>query len=978
MSGGAAMNSGSNRLPGGKGLLIDRSKPITFSFEGKVIEGLAGDTVASALAANGQWMISRSFKYHRPRGILTMAGQDANTLVQIGEEPSCLADKRAIAPGLAVEAQNYFGSFESDGGRFVEWVSKFLPVGFYYKTFHEKKTSWKFWEPIVRAMAGLGKVDIHWHHGYFDKKYLFADVAVIGGGPAGLAAALEAAKGGGEVILVEENPVLGGSLNYGRFDAKGESSCRAVGDLVNAVRAAGNITVLTDAVCTGYFADNWLPVIRGNRLHKLRARSVVMATGSIEQPAVFRNNDLPGIMMGSAAQRLIHLYGVKPGSRAVILTANDDGYGQALDLSEAGITVVAVVDLRASPPRTALTTAVGQTDTRVLTGHAISEALHHGNKQHVIGVQVAPVVAEGKLGAPDAAFDCDLVLMSVGYTPAAQLLHHAGTKFAYDGDSHMFRPDVLPAHVFAAGSVNNAFQLEAVIADGRRSGWAAAKDAGSAVGAEPAVPADRGAANQTHPWPIFPHAKGWEFVDFDEDLKYDDLINGIGDGYDSVELLKRYSTVGMGPSQGKHSAVTAVRVVAKATGADLRGMNVTTQRPPYTPEKFGHMAGRVFEPGRRTAMHHRHLEAGAQMMPAGLWWRPAYYGARSERDKAIAAEVLNVRNNVGLIDVSTLGGLDVRGPDAAEFLNRMYTFTYTKLPVGRSRYVLMTDQAGVVTDDGVACRFSEEHFYVTATTSGVDAVYRSMLQWNAQWRLDVDVANVTAAYCGVNIAGPKSREVLQRVCHDIDLSAEAFPYLGVRQGTVAGIPARLMRVGFVGELGYEIHVPAGYGEALWDVLMSAGGQNDIRPFGVEAQRVLRLEKGHIIVSQDTDGLTNVWEADMPWAIAKTKPFYVGSRSTEIMAKMDLTRKLVGFTLENAADPCPEECHLVIRGGEIAGRVTSAVNSPALKKVVGLAYVHAADSTPGSTFQIKVDGGRMIAATVVPYPFYDPENKRQEM
>src|SRR6202012_5289449 len=330
--------------------------------------------------------------------------------------------------------------------------------------------------------------------------------------------------------------------------------------------------------------------------------------------------------------------------------------------------------------------------------------------------------------------------------------------------------------------------------------------------------------------------------------------------YDSVELLKRYSTVGMGPSQGKHSAVAAVRLVARETGMDLRNMSVTTQRSPYTPAKFGHLAGRIFDPDRRTARHHRQLELGAQMMPAGIWWRPGYYGAKADRDQAIREEVMNVRNNVGLIDVSTLGGLDGRGPDAAGFLNRMYNFTYTKLPSGKARNVLMTDLAGGITDDGVACRFSDEHFYVTATTSGVDAVYRQMLQWNAQWRLDVDIANVTAAYAGVNIAGPKSRQVLQRVCHDIDLSAEAFPFLGVRMGTVAGIPARLMRVGFVGELGYEIHVPASYGEALWDVLISAGGVDNIRPFGVEAQRTLRLEKGHIIVSQDTDGLTTVHEA----------------------------------------------------------------------------------------------------------------------
>lgn len=971
---------GINRLPAPRGLLIDRSKQITFTFEGRSFTGYAGDTIASALAANDAWMISRSFKYHRPRGVLTMIGQDANTLVQIGDEPNCLADKRAIEPDMAVEGQNYIGTLEADRGRMVELVKKFLPVGFYYKTFHEKRDSWRFWEPIVRAMAGLGKIDLKadFHHSYYDKKYLFADVAVIGGGPAGLAAALQAAETGAEVILIEESPQLGGSLNYARFDETGDGGSRTSGELASRVRLQPNITVMTNAICSGWFADNWLPVIQGNRFHKLRAKAVVIATGSIEQPSVFRNNDLPGIMMGSAAQRLIHLYGVRPGKRAVILTANRDGYGQALDLLEAGIEVAAVVDLRPMPPQDAMTKAVQRAGIEVRTGHAIAEAMYIGQKKHVSGVSVAPITGEGELGKAVAEYACDTVLMSVGYSPAGHLLHHAGTKFGYDARSHMFKPEAVPAHVFAAGSVNNTFDLSAVIADGRHAGWAAAKDAGFERGSEPAQPVDRGAENQTHPWPIFPHAKGMEFVDFDEDLKIEDLINGIHDGYDSVELLKRYSTVGMGPSQGKHSAVAAVRIVSRETGMDLRNMSVTTQRPPYTPEKFGHLAGRIFDPERRTAMHHRHLELGAQMMPAGLWWRPAYYGAKADRDQIIRDEVNNVRNNVGLIDVSTLGGLDVRGPDAAEFLNRMYTFTYTKLQVGRSRYLLMTDQTGVITDDGVACRFHDEHFYVTATTSGVDAVYRQMLQWNAQWRLDVDIANVTAAYAGVNIAGPKSREVLARVCHDIDLSPEGFPYLGVRMGTVAGIPARLMRVGFVGELGYEIHVPASYGEALWDALMAAGGLNGIRPFGVEAQRVLRLEKGHIIISQDTDGLTNAYEADMPWAVAKSKPFYVGGRSAEIQLKNGLTRKLVGFTLKNADDPCPEECHLVLKGSAIVGRVTSAVHSPSLKKVVGLAYVHPDDAQPGSTFDIKVHGGRIIQGTVVPIPFFDPENKRQEM
>ena len=335
-------------------------------------------------------------------------------------------------------------------------------------------------------------------------------------------------------------------------------------------------------------------------------------------------------------------------------------------------------------------------------------------------------------------------------------------------------------------------------------------------------------------------------------------------------------------------------------------------------------------------------------------------------------------NNVGLIDVSTLGGLEVRGPDAAEFLNRMYTFAYLKQPVGRSRYVLMTDETGVIADDGVACRFGENHFYVTATTGGVDNVYRSMLWRNAQWRLDVDVTNVTAAYAGVNIAGPKSREVLSKLCTDVDLSAEAFPYMEIRTGTVAGIPARLMRVGFVGELGYEIHIPSGQGEALWDALMEAGEEHGIRPFGVEAQRMLRLEKGHIIISQDTDGLTIPHEADMAWAIARKKPYFVGGRSIDIQVERGIERMLVGFEITDPSVPVPEECHLTVRGAEIVGRVTSAVRSPSLGKTVGLAYVAPDQCEPGTEFDIKIDGGQLIKGQVVKLPFFDADNARQEL
>jgi sarcosine oxidase subunit alpha len=553
-------------------------------------------------------------------------------------------------------------------------------------------------------------------------------------------------------------------------------------------------------------------------------------------------------------------------------------------------------------------------------------------------------------------------------------------KVGYDERLAMFTLGALPKGVHAAGSVNGVYDLEAVLADGRRAGWLAAREAGFSGGPEPAAREPfAGAEGLNHPWPIFPHPRGRDFVDFDEDLQVKDLVNAMAEGFDHIELLKRYSTVGMGPSQGRHSALPTARIAAKASGLPIAEVGVTTARPPVGPEKFAHLAGRSFEPVRLTAMHHRHLEAGAQMMPAGLWLRPAYYGPKNRREQSIAAETQNVRENVGIIDVSTLGGLEVRGPDAAEFLERIYTFAYRKQPVGRCRYVLMTDVAGVITDDGVAARLAEQHFYVTATTSGVQGVYQSMLWWNAQWRLEVDVTQVTASYAGINIAGPQSRTVLALLVAGVDLSPAAFPYMGVREGTVAGIPARIMRVGFVGELGYELHVPASQGEALWDALMEAGRPLGIRPFGVEAQRQLRLEKGHIIVSQDTDGLTTPDEADMEWAIAKSKPFFVGKRSIEIQRSAGVKRKLVGFTLDGAANGrMPKECHLVLRGEEITGRVTSVGFSPVLGKVVGLAFVAADQAAPGSRFDIKIEGGEILQGIVTKPPFYDPENQRQEM
>ncbi len=965
------------RLPAPAGTLIDRDRPITFTFEGRSVTGFAGDTIASALAANGIAVIGRSFKYHRPRGLLTACGQDANTLVQIGHRPNVPADREPIAPGMEVRAVNTVGGLARDRAAWLGKFGKFMPVGFYYRAFYRPKGAWKLWDPIIRRMAGLGEVDLKAPHGYYDKQYLFADVAVIGGGPAGLAAAAEAAKTGAEVVLIEEMPILGGALNYARFDAEGKAAAKARARLVGAVEKAENIRVLTGAVCNGWFADNWLPVISGNRMYKLRARAVVIAAGTYEQPIVFRNNDLPGVILGSACQRLIRLWGVRPGERAVVATANGDGYGVALDLMEAGVDLACVADMRAEAPSGERHDAVVARGVPVIAGSAVAEAVAAPGNRGVAGARIARILGEGKLADVADRFACDLVVMAAGYHPTANLLYHAGARMTYDDDQAAFVIGELPAHLFAAGSVNAVHDLDSVVADGRRAGWEAAKDAGFDAGRRPTAKiASRPSPN--HPWPIFPHPDGKDFVDFDEDLQTADIVNGIRDGFDNIELLKRYSTVGMGPSQGRHSSLPSVRIMARTLGKPIDEIGTTTSRPPFWAETFGHLAGRGFEPVRHTAMHHRHLALGAEMMPAGLWLRPAVYAPGARREDAIRGEAMAVRENVGLIDVSTLGGIEIRGPDAAEFLNRMYTFAYLKQPIGRSRYVLMTDMSGVIVDDGVACRLGERHFYVTATTGGAQAVYQTMLFYNAQWRLDVDITNATAAYAAVNIAGPKSRSVLAGLT-DIDLSAEAFPYMGVREGAVAGIPARLMRVGFVGELGYEIHVPASMGEALWDALMEAGRAEGIRPFGVEAQRLLRLEKGHIIIGQDTDGLTHPYEADMAWAIARKKPYFVGMRSVAIQRDRPLTRKLVGFTVPGGAGaPVPKECHLVIRDGAITGRVTSAAYSPALDRVIGLAYVAPDQAEIGGRFQIKIEEGRMIEAEVAPLPFYDPEGKRQEM
>ncbi len=960
------------RLPPPAGTRIDRTRPIRFEFEARAYEGFAGDTVASALAAHGVWTLSRSFKLHRPRGPFSFAGGEASTLVQLPTEPNVHADVREIEPGLRVRGQNTLGGVASDRAAILERFERFLPVGFYYKAFYKPRGIWNWWEKVIRRTAGLGRVDRSWAAEYFDKAYDQCDVAVVGGGVTGMAAAIECAERGLDVVLIEREPELGGWLTYARLDDGDDDGVLA--DLRARVDSLPAVRVMTGATCTGWFTDNWLSVAQVNRLYKIRAKTVIACTGAVDQPAVFRNNDLPGVASAAGVQRLIRHYGVKPGLRATVLTSNDQGYGAALDLMEHGTAVAAVVDLRREAGSGAFARQAAAAGVRVLAGHTVREARLDPVRLRIDGVLATRISGPNTCATEGESFDCDLLCVAVGSSPASGLLRQAGIRFAANGDGALPQLISLPAHAFAAGAVAGTTTVDQALASGQEAGRTAAADVtGSTVEPQRATPSADASA-----WPLFPHPDGREFVDFDEDVTVREIRDAVAEGFQDVELLKRYATIGMGPSQGRQSAVATAAVAGAAAGTSAAAVGVTTSRPPAQPERFGLLAGRAFQPVRHTPMQRWHIDAGAQMMTAGLWMRPAYYGDPAARLEAIAGEVLAVRRAVGLIDVSTLGGFDVRGPDAAEFLERAYTPAFRRQRVGRTRYALLTDESGVIVDDGVAARLGPEHFYVTASTSGAEQLYPMLLWYQAQWQLDVDIADVTSAYGAINIAGPSARDVLSRLSTDIDFSSDGCPYLALRTGTLAGVEVRVLRIGFVGELGYEIHVPWSQCLGLWEALADAGQTYGVRPFGVEAQRVLRLEKGHVIVTQDTDGLTHPHEADLGWALGRRKSFFVGKRSIEILRDNGIKRRLIGYVIPNRSDPLPEEGHLVVRADEITGRVTSSAWSPVLDQAIGMAYVAPDQAEIGAEFTIKGERGRLIEAQVVQPPFYDAQNSRQEL
>ena len=972
------------RLPPQPGEWLDRSTALEFTFEGRTFSGYAGDTISSALAAAGLPYLARSFKYHRPRGLLSYANHDSNALFQVDGVPNVRGDVTPLAHGMRVTAVNTFGGLERDKARLLGRLGAFLPVGFYYKAFHSKRW-FPRWERMFRVLTGLGTVSLAAPRLQTPKRYAHCDVLVIGAGPSGLAAALEAARQGARVALVDEAARPGGGA-FGRVaSAAGEREALAA--LARELRDTPQVEYLPGTVAVGYYADHWVALAEPTRLTKVRARAVVCATGVIEQPAVFRNNDTPGVMLASGALRLIARHGVAPGRRVVIVAANAEAYEACLELKARGVEVAAIVDFRAPADAAAADAAAGDgaaacaaAGVRVVAGHAPYAAVA-GADGALRALEYVPIDVHGRIAAGAAQrIDCDAVLMSVGWAGAAQLALQAGATLRYAPELQQFVPQDLPAGTFVTGRLNGIYELAGRIADGRRGGAAAARFAGASGEFQGAFDAAPGAAAHvmrcpSHPFPIVDHPLGKNFVDFDEDLHIKDLENAAREGFDSSELLKRFSTVGMGPSQGKHSNLNALRILARHLGVTVGSLGLTTARPMVQPVPLKLMAGRSFQPERRTPLDALHAAAGAAWMPAGNWRRPEYYARAGEtRAASIAAEVAAVRHAVGLIDVGTLGKIEIYGPEAGEFLDRVYAGNYADLAVGMSRYALMLDEAGVIIDDGVVARLAPDAFYFSTTTGGSATVFRELLRWNALWGLDCALVNVTGHRAAVNFAGPKSRAILEGLT-DIDLAPSRFPFLGVREGQVAGISARVLRVGFVGEWGYEIHVPASGIPAVWRALLAAGAAHGIRPFGVEAQRVLRLEKGHLIVAQDTDGLTDPIQANALWAVSARKRFFVGGRSLAILRQRPPRQVLVGIEIDAGAT-VPKECHLIIERGEIAGRVTRITTSATLGRTIGLALVAPALAAPGSRLTIRVDGGAIVAARVVPTPFYDPKNMRQ--
>jgi len=974
---------------------VDRARLLRFRFDGAALTGYAGDTLASALLANGVRVVARSIKYHRPRGVYAAGVEEPNALVRIGDGarviPNLPATLVELRDGLEAFSLNTRSGVRFDAARINDAFSWLLPAGFYYKTFMWPATAWKAYEHVIRRAAGLGRAPAAADPDRYDKRNAHADVLVIGGGPAGLAAASAAAARGAHVLVCDREPVLGGQLAWRAPDASSDGSVSWLHSTEQSLRSAANVTVLTRTTAVGAYDHNLVTLVertverdkRGlprERLWKVRARHVILAAGAFERLMVFPGNDLPGVMLLSAAQRYVAQYAVRPARRVALFVNNDGAYDAAAALRDAGVEIACIVDVREHAGRADDARARGL---RVEGGAVIAAAHGRGGVRRIT---VAHRGATKGTRARTSSFDCDGVLVSGGWDPAVHLYSQAGGKLAFDETRHCFLPAGTATALHVAGAAAGHVDLDPCIDSGRD----AAARACDGIAGTPALHGTAPAAATPLPLGDLAPGRRKAFVDLQGDVLADDLRLAAREGFTAAEHAKRYTTTGMGIDQGKVGNIAALCVLADATARPLGGLAPTTYRPPFVPVTFGTLAGReigsLFDPVRETPVGTWHTEAGAVLEPVGLWRRASAYPRAGEHvQAAVRREMRAVRERAGLLDASTLGKIEVIGPDAATFLDLVYCTPLASLGVGQCRYGLMLRDTGMAFDDGVVACLAPRHYLLSTTSGNAPQVADWLEEWlQCEWpHLDVRIHDVTAQWATLAVAGPAARSILAAIDGDIDLSAPAFPHLAVRLGMLAGVKARILRVSYTGELSYEINVPARYGRALWELLLARGATHGLEPVGLDAIDALRLEKGYIAIGHDTDGTVTPFDLGMDWAVSRKKADFIGKRGLQQpdLARAD-RKQLVGLltadeTSIHEGSPViawDDRRRIALPPVPMLGHVSSAAHSVALGRIVAFALVTRGRERMGERVAI-VDRGRPREATIVAPRFYDAEGAR---
>lgn len=988
------------------GGLVDRQRPLRFAFDGRKLTGLAGDTLASALLANGIRLAGRSFKYHRRRGIFGDGAEEPNALVRIRRgdraEPNLRATSVELFNELEAASQNCWPSLEFDVGAVNNLASRFLPAGFYYKTFMWPAGAWLFYERFIRNAAGLGRAAEHPDPDRYEKRFAHCDVLVIGAGPAGLAAALAAARSGARVLLAESDFRLGGSLLRDPRPIDDEFAPEWVKGIEAELKAVPNTRILTRAAAFGYYDANLVAIAQRvtdheakperflprQRIWWVRARRVVLATGAIERPLVFADNDLPGVMLASAVRGYAVRYGVRCGKRAVVFANNDDAYATVPAFVEAGGTVEAVVDPRAGGPSDSVKRQIQALGVRMLEGHVVTRA---EGGDTLRGATVMRYTREGSVvtGEPER-IECDLLCVSGGWNPTVHLFSQSQGKLRFDRVNACFVPDISRQAEQSAGAARGCFGLQQVLSDGVEAGRAAAE----ACGLKPArfrAPSVKEEFTDVAPllplWavPLPQGQRGKRFVDLQNDVTVDDIALSAREGYRSVEHLKRYTTLGMGTDQGRTSNVNGLAILASIVGSDIPAVGTTTFRPPFSPVTLGALGGREvgheFAPVRRTPMHAWHERAGARFVTAGLWLRPQYYAHSGESMMdAIYREARTVRTGVGIVDVSTLGKIEIQGRDAAEFLERVYINRWKNLKVGRCRYGIMLREDGFIFDDGTTTRVAENTYYMTTTTANAGPVM-AHLEYYVQtvWpELHVHLTSVSDQWAGAAVAGPRSRDLLTLACDGADLSNEALPFMGFLETTVAGAPVRIFRMTFSGELAYEVHTPSNFALHVWKRLLDAGREFKVTPYGTEAMSILRIEKGHVVAAElDGRSVPSDFGFD---AMQRKQGDFIGRRSLERPAlRKSARRGFVGLVSEDGRH-IPRGAQLVWnpnadRPVRMLGHVTSTCYSPNLEKEIALALLEDPDDHGDKLLYASSPLTNVHVPVKVSHPvFIDPEGK----